>query len=119
MAATLPSCAQSFLDDYFARVARNQAEQPHWVTPVATVTPRLEQELRFDAMRNGEATGPGGGGDPLWNIDGGKGLEIIPLRRIELLFNAPPELIHEGISSPHDGLGDVSFLGKFRIFSAN
>jgi hypothetical protein len=22
--------AQSFLDDYFARVARNQAEQPHW-----------------------------------------------------------------------------------------
>jgi hypothetical protein len=29
MAATLPSCAQSFLDDYFARVARNQAEPPH------------------------------------------------------------------------------------------
>ena len=40
--------AQSFLDDYFARVARNQAEQPHWVTPVATVTPRLEQEFRYD-----------------------------------------------------------------------
>jgi hypothetical protein len=54
--------------------------------------------------------------DRVFPCDGGKGLEIIPQRRIELLFNAPPELIHEGISSPYDGLGDVSFLGKFRIF---
>src|ERR1035441_3600936 len=57
MAATLPSCAQSFLDDYFARVARNQAEQPHWVTPVATVTPRLEQEFRYDIFWQGHADG--------------------------------------------------------------
>ena len=27
---------------------RTQAEQPHWVTPLVTVTPRLEQEFRTD-----------------------------------------------------------------------
>ena len=48
--------AQSFLDDYFARVARNQAEQPHWGTPVATVTPRLEQEFRYDIFWQGTPT---------------------------------------------------------------
>jgi hypothetical protein len=86
---------------------------------VATVTPRLEQEFRFDAERNAQAGGPGGGGDPLWIVDNGKGLEIIPASRIELLFNLPPYLDHENIPKPHNGFGDVTFLGKLRLFAAN
>ena len=90
MAATLPSCAQSFLDDYFARVARNQAEQPHWVTPVATVTPRLEQEFRYDIFWQGHADGT-----TTENYDGSKGLglELIPANNVEVIVNLPPYIV--------------------------
>ncbi len=40
------------LSDYFAnwenRVHYAQSTQPHWMTPLVTVTPRLEQEVRYD-----------------------------------------------------------------------
>ncbi len=40
------------LSDYFAnwenRVKYAQSTQPHWMTPLVTVTPRLEQEIRYD-----------------------------------------------------------------------
>ncbi len=116
--STLTFAQNGFVADWLSMVSATQAEQPHWATPVATVTPRLEQEFRFDATRNAQATAPGGGGDPLWNVDNGKGLEIIPQRRIELLFNVPPYIVHNN-PKLHDGLGDVSFLGKVRLFSAN
>ncbi len=116
--STMSFAQGGFFADWLNMVSKTQAEQPRWATPVATVTPRLEQEFRFDAARNSQATAPGGGGDPLWNIDNGKGLEIIPQSRIELLFNAPPDIIHNN-PKLHDGLGDVSCLGKVRIFSAN
>jgi hypothetical protein len=41
-----PAPDGSFIDRYQARVLATQNEQPHWVTPLVTVTPRLEQELR-------------------------------------------------------------------------
>ena len=50
-ASASPSLAQKpqgFVGSYLARVSATQAEQPHWVTPLVTVTPRLEQELRTD-----------------------------------------------------------------------
>ncbi len=89
MVAALPTCAQSFLDDYFARVARNQAEQPHWVTPVATVTPRLEQEFRYDIFWQDHA------GDTVTeNYGGSKGLELIPANNVEVIVNLPPYIVH-------------------------
>ena len=41
---TRPSASpeENYFSDWFARVSKTQAEQPHWITPVATVTPRLE-----------------------------------------------------------------------------
>ena len=102
-----------FLSKWFNMVTATQDEQPRWVTPVATVTPRLEQEFRFDMFRQLPSTG-----DPLWNVDGGKGLEVIPEKHIELLFNLPPYLIHDN-PKIKDGWGDVSFLMKFRILSGN
>ena len=50
--AAMPAVAQdSFIARYQARVSATQAEQPHWVTPLVTVTPRLEQEIRTDFVR--------------------------------------------------------------------
>src|SRR5271165_3223298 len=75
----------SFIARYQARVTATQNEQPHWVTPVATVTPRLEQELRTDFVHQYNPKR-----FAIWNYDNGKGLELIPERHTELLFNLPP-----------------------------
>ncbi len=103
---------QSFIERYQARVTATQNEQPHWVTPVATVTPRLEQELRTDFVHQYNPKR-----FAVWNYGNSKGLELIPARRIELLFNLPP-FFNRSNGEP-DGFGDVSFNSKFRIFSRN
>jgi hypothetical protein len=113
-AAVKPVVAQdSFIARYQARVSATQAEQPHWVTPLVTVTPRLEQELRTDFVRqiNPKLVS-------IWNFDNSKGLEIIPERHIELLINAPPFISHDGKGS-NDGFGDISFNSKYRFFARN
>lgn len=97
---------------WLERVSQTQAEQPHWVTPLATVTPRLEQEFRFDVLHEIMPTGN------VTNLDNGKGLEVIPFRHIELLLNLPPYLVHQNPKTV-DGWGDVSFLLKYRFFARN
>jgi hypothetical protein len=37
-----------FFADWFNMVSETQAEPPHWITPLNTTTPRLEQEFRYD-----------------------------------------------------------------------
>lgn len=102
-----------YFANWFTRVDKTQAEQPHWITPVATTTPRLEQEFRYDQLWqvNGE-------GVTTNNYDGGKGLELIPLEKIEVIFNLPPYLDHNN-PKVGNGWGDVAFLVKYRFFSAN
>jgi len=97
---------------WLTRVAATQAAQPHWMTPLVTVTPRLEQEFRFDVQHQVTPTGN------VTNVDNGKGLELIPTRRTELLINATPYLIHENPQAPN-GPGDASFMMKFRFFARN
>lgn len=104
---------QGFLANWLDHVSQIQAEQPHWVTPVATVTPRLEQEVRFDVFDQALPTGR-----DLVNLDGGKGLEFIPAQNVEVLVNVPPYLLRHNPGVP-DGFGDVSFLVKYRLLSAN
>ncbi len=105
--------AQNFVERWQDRVNRTQAEQPKWVTPLVTITPRLEQEFRADFTR--QIT-------PrlfdAWNFGNGKGLELIPARRIELIANVPPYLQHNQ-PKVKDGFGDVSFLMKYRIYASN
>ena len=61
-----------------------QSEQPHWVTPLVTVTPRLEEEYRYDqffqSMRDGVWTN---------NFGGGKGVELIPFQNTEVIVGVP------------------------------
>jgi hypothetical protein len=110
---TTPSfCQEGFFSGWFDRVTRTQAAQPHWITPMFTVTPRLEEEFRFDILRQSVS-----GGNTTANYGGGKGLELIPTEHTEIIFNLPPYLSHT--SSAHDGFGDVSFLFKYRILAGN
>jgi len=103
---------QGFIARWQARASATQAEQPHWVTPLATVTPRLEQEFRTDFVREITPTHT-----DTWIYGNGKGLELIPQRHIELLFNIPPYIQHN--SAAKDGFGDTVLLMKYRIFARN
>jgi hypothetical protein len=105
------------ITDYFLhwydRVHEAQATQPHWITPVATVTPRLEEEIRFDTFFQ-----TAGNGSQITNIDGGKGLELIPTTMNEILINAPAYEERRYVK-PAYGFADWNFLTiKQRIISA-
>jgi hypothetical protein len=116
------SAIENYFVDWFPRVSRIQSEQPHWVTPVVTVTPRLEEEFRYDqfwqANPNGLATD---------NFGGGKGLELIPFQNTEIILGVPAWIAHNGrIQHPTrkkkpatDGWADETFLIKYRLLSAN
>jgi hypothetical protein len=103
-----------YFADWFKRVDKTQAEQPHWITPVATTTPRLEEEYRYDILWQTNSTGI-----TSENYGGGKGLEFIPSRRVEVILVAPPAYIVRNNPAVKDGFGDWGFLIKYRILSAN
>ncbi len=111
--ASSPVIHTGVIDSWLAEVSAIQAEQPHWATPVATVTPRLEQEFRYDnywtSLPHGRV---------LNNYDGGKGFEFIPAQNIEVILGIPP---YETRSVPNNegGIGDENLLVKYRILSAN
>jgi hypothetical protein len=104
--------ADSFFTRYQARVTATQAEQPHWVTPLILVTPRLEQEFRTDFVHQYNTHDK-----PIWNYDNGKGFEFIPEKHTEILINLPPFFNRDNGES--DGFGDVGFALKERLFSRN
>ncbi len=111
--AAAPVPQSGFFDDWMARVSRTQAEQPHWITPLVTVTPRLEQELRYDQSWQGQA-----GGSTLTSFGGGKGLELIPTEHVELILGVPAWQAHDHPEG-NDGWSDESFLVKYRVLAAN
>jgi hypothetical protein len=112
LAPAFASAQDGFFANWFARVDKTKDEQPHWITPLATTTPRLEEEYRYDQLWQTNAAGT-----TTHNYDGGKGLELIPSDKIEVIFNAPPYLAHND-PKVVNGLGDVAFLVKYRILSA-
>lgn len=89
--------------------------QPHWMTPLVTVTPRLEQEYRYDQYWEQR-----GNGSALDISDSGKGLELIPTETNELLINPPAWQDKEKVAHPVSGWLDDQFLVvKQRLLSAN
>jgi hypothetical protein len=102
-----------YFSGWFARVDKTKDEQPHWVTPLATTTPRLEEEYRYDQVWQENAKGI-----TTNNYDGGKGLELIPCEKVEIIFNVPPYIAHNN-PNVKDGWGDAAFLVKYRLLSAN
>lgn len=99
-----------YFSDWFPRVSKTQAEQPHWITPLFTVTPRLEEEFRSDITWT-----PTAEGDSL-NYGGGKGLELIPTERTEIILGVPPYQVPA--TGPAGG-GNIPLLLKYRLFARN
>ena len=105
----------SFFSNWLANVSSTQEEQPHWMTPLVTVTPRLEQEYRFDY---GHSDLPKGA--TLDNYGGGKGIEIIPSRNTEIIVGVPAYEVKDIPHKPNvSGLADENLLLKYRLLSAN
>ncbi len=102
----------SYFGTWFERVSRTQAEQPHWITPLFTTTPRLEEEVRYDIGRQNTVKGD------VTNYGSGKGLEFIPSEHTEIIISPPPYLAHRN-PTQRDGFGDTSFLLKYRIVAGN
>lgn len=116
---------------WFDRADLAQQTQPHWMTPITTVTPRLEQEFRYDEyqefLQNGAL---------IDNYFAGKGLELIPTETNEVLINVPPfeqrfeenpmlefkkgKLQYVNAVTPATGFADWNAVTvKQRILSAN
>ena len=98
---------------YEARLAATLAEQPHWATPLVTTNPRVEEDIRTDFVRQSIT-----GGQQSWNYGNTKGLQIVPLRWLELRFSPPPFITHTN-PRVEDGFGDVAFRAKVRIYGSN
>jgi len=103
-----------YFADWFNRVDKTQGEQPHWATPLATTTPRLEEEFRYDILRQ-----TNNAGITSQNYGNAKGLELIPAEHVEVILVAPPAYIVHNNPAVKDGFGDWGFLVKYRMLSSN
>ncbi len=105
----------SFFTNWLANVSSTQEAQPHWMTPLVTVTPRLEQEYRFDYSHSDQPKGV-----TLDNYGGGKGIEFIPSQNTEIIVGVPAYLEKNIPNKPGAaGLADENLLLKYRLLAAN
>jgi hypothetical protein len=90
--------AAGYFANWFPRVTKTQAEQPHWITPLFTTTPRLEEEFRADIT---------------WTPTpaAGKGLELIPTEHTEIILGLPP---YQVPAKGPAGFSNVPLTLKFR-----
>ena len=103
-----------FIDNWFATSDAAKEAQPHWMTPVVTVTPRLEQEYRYDQSwqdRPKDVT--------IDNYGNNKGLELIPTLDTELILGVPGYQVRNNAEGRTTGWTDETFLLKYRVLSAN
>jgi hypothetical protein len=91
---------------------RARASQPHFVSPIVTSHVLLVQQFRYDMSWQQDPAGA----TTTSNYGASKGLEIVPVSRLEIGIFPPNYLTHS--SSLPDGFGDFSFQLKFRAFSA-
>jgi hypothetical protein len=106
-----------YISSWLAMVGRTQDAQPRWMTPLVTVTPRLEQEFRFDVFSEALPTHA-----HLDNYGAGKGLEFIPTEDTEIIIGVPPYETRTSNAGKTlaEGWGDwPAFLLKYRFLSAN
>src|SRR5450631_2175717 len=103
-----------FLSQWFAISDAAKESQPHWMTPLVTVTPRLEQEYRWDQSWQARK-----GGVNFDNFDNGKGLEVIPTANTELIIGVPAYEVKKTANGKIDGWADETMLAKYRFVAAN
>jgi hypothetical protein len=103
-----------FLGRWFALSDAAKESQPHWMTPLVTVTPRLEQEFRYDQSWQSRP-----GGVELNNYGNGKGLELIPAPDTEIILGVPAYEVRQTRKGSSSGWADETLLLKYRVLSAN
>jgi hypothetical protein len=91
----------------------HEEEQPNWMTPIFTVIPTLQQELRTDY---GFAFAP-------HNLQtftyASKGTEIIPTENSEIILGNPSYITKNLPADKHtSGFADWPFLFKYRLLSS-
>src|SRR5437773_10075029 len=102
-----------FLHDWFKRSDQAKADEPRWMTPLVTVTPRLEQEFRTDFLFQRTL-----GGADLVNFGNSKALEAIPNEHLQVTVSVPPYRQHHQ-PGPEEGFCAFASLAKYRSLSAN
>ena len=95
------------------RASATQAKQPAWPPPLVTAYVGLIQVYRADFLHQTASNGV-----ESWNLDGGKGLNLIPAANTELDLNLPSYIEHN-TPSVADGFGDTAFLLKYRFLAGN
>jgi hypothetical protein len=105
--------AQSnFFKAWEDRVRATSAKQPAWPVPLVTPSSVIVQLARVDFLHQYTSTHT-----ETWNYDNGKGVNLIPFARTEVDINLPPYIQHNA-PKVQDGTGDLSFVAKYRMFSA-
>ncbi len=104
---------EGFFSNWERRTSATQARQPAWPPPLITTYVGLIQVDRSDFYRQTASNLT-----QTWNVDGSKGLNLIPVANTEIDTNLPPYFFH---STPKvlNGAGDMSFLLKYRFLSGN
>jgi len=104
----------NLLDRWFATSDASKEEQPHWMTPAVTVTPRLEQEFRYDQGWQNRPKET-----DLTSYGGGKGLEVIPTENTEVILGIPAWQTRNSPKGRVNGWADETLLLKYRMAAAN
>jgi hypothetical protein len=112
--ATGAAGSRDFVAQWFAVSDAAKESQPHWMTPLVTVTPRLEQEFRYDQYWQTRA-----GGVEIDNYGNGKGFEFIPTPNTEVIIGVPAYEIKRTPKGNTYGWADETLLAKYRFISAN
>jgi hypothetical protein len=106
--------SDSFLERYLRLVEKAQDSQPHWISPLITTTPRLNQRFRYDI------TGQSRPNDvDLTNYGSSKGVELILADRVAVTFGIPAYLVRDSPRGRQTEWADETFLAKYRFASAN
>ena len=103
----------NFFSRWEQRATQTQSKQPTWSVPLVAPYPMLIQVFRADFTRQVTPALT-----DTWNYGASRGLNLIPGFNSEFDFYYPPYIQHNA-KGAKDGFGDVGFLGKYRILSAN
>lgn len=108
------SSGDSFAQRWFANSDASKEAQPHWMTPIVTVTPRLEQEFRYDQTWQERPQDVS-----VDNYGNGKGLELIPTFNTEVIIGIPSYVVRDTPKGRTTGWADETLLLKYRFPNAN
>ncbi len=91
----------------------HEEEQPDWMTPLVTVVPTLQQEIRTDFSFNATSK------NLQTNTFASKGTEIIPTENTEFIFGNPTWVTKDLSADKHaSGWADWTLLFKYRLLSS-